>query len=1777
MEQDTGSTTGERTKQRIKVRRRVNNIKNTHGEAPVIEPRTKKGLPNQEDVSIRELRRALTEELNERLTALGPGPYRPVLPEPREVSEYRQETPGDGSAELFDPRKNQTKISLEKEDLALLHRENMGWAPLTPVDQSEDDGVDERTRNWGDEETVPKEPPGPFAKYPEPLKTFLTIGPRELIPRLLRNPADIAVGRDAREVERYFNRIKTQAQTLRAFQETNPDRDVPYIDAVGDTGLTIDNFTEGLAYHMEELVKRYRNPSRPNPHIWRHWPSDIFDQSRKIYDTTELYQRSREVIPFSFESKPGERFVPLVWSNIPPPDKNLALAAFPPNKQDIYDRVVNDAFIKHLPATFNFLNKKLMTVSGGLFDPNQKLATARTMAKGELHQLLSIIRSDPLKDPSEPIIDWENLPKDVAGLAALKNTTMNLTDEQKERKMEAAFKTYPIVNRLIEAVSKTSIGSLVNAHPSYAWETFYNGLPENTPPTQRDKAMLGVLVADTVLKAGEAAEYIMDTIKQVVDRKKVAKGQRDDETPHTHDLAFIPLEDAPVIMDKTFPVPSENHKHIFKLIDILGYYNRGAIAKKKGPDNITWSYFQDVFDQVLGKTAPGDNRTNPENVDEPSDSFSGDEVGEEVLLPPSSDESFKAPEGGEETVSESMYSLVTPDSERPPSVHEQVRVQIQNIFKSRGIQAPLEDPVLETENRISPLGKVVTDAERQLNLYRNALLSLSVKNGLPVVFGDNELIKQVTEAADGYQKRLESLSFRLFLETDALRKARKNHEIAIIENRYNLEEASRNRELLHKKDQTIKKLEDSLELQQFHQGQLLTMANEQIRNMSAEIEKLEEEKVWDRHTHLQEIVRFRESLEEMLSENAKVKEMVYHLKENPEEWMYNSDFENTLTELVQMVGRLADLKTTGNVDEKQPGVNELRAINQTLKKQVEELQEITTSQRVELQDLKGKEASRQQELWAHRDMIKTLGADNLNLHKQIKEYEEEKHRLLQTSSDQKDEEKRLQRMVGVLRLRLKNALKNASEADTNPKVQKRERDEDLSALKVVLEEKNTQIQQDQETIKRSENEVAQLNARLETLHDEMAALKESKEDSNRTEEALRNKIKDYEEEELKVEAERQHHLAFIRSLEAKVASLTFDRDRLIIVSGETNISHTETRELLTAELDRLTAKLENANEIAEAKLSIERKALEVEYAEKNQQLAAREAAINANISNANNTARVLGATVAQVGELERELAISRENERLANTNTEAVRTQLLDTSAALQASEARVQELMEELTRYHQMDAEDARWMNRKLWDAQIDEIKKTKAEERATNRRAVSQSHRNENVREDTIAAAELIRAKTEAQQALSDQKHEFGIETAKLKQRHDKELKVLEERLRVESETVLKKVNAENAERIKALEAQHLAERAESHRQYQLVSKELSRKHEAEKLQWQTSAEAAALEASRRYEAEKLQWEAEQNRKDREHKEELRIARDQTVHEQNVAREEQRQKNLLEQQLQAAELRAQAAEQRNAQLHAQTLELERLRAGIREDEARTARQYEADRLRFEADAAANERRENHQHEANRIRFQAGHQYRRLNQEQRHRMARMNLDAGLRRENLDHQVDQDLRRRGEFGNRAMRARAIRNAEMFNLVGRMAGSPNEEVRAAATQLFTQILTNMTKMTDEELRAANADEIINMYDNGEVDRIIAALSVPRRNVDDALSKRITDLENTTRSFINMLSQRTAHVGGSQAYHPPRRVFIDRNNNASLHAYGKRVKLSRPGKRRARGKSLRKTRK
>ena len=151
-------------------------------------------------------------------------------------------------------------------------------------------------------------------------------------------------------------------------------------------------------------------------------------------------------------------------------------------------------------------------------------------------------------------------------------------------------------------------------------------------------------------------------------------------------------------------------------------------------------------------------------------------------------------------------------------------------------------------------------------------------------------------------------------------------------------------------------------------------------------------------------------------------------------------------------------------------------------------------------------------------------------------------------------------------------------------------------------------------------------------------------------------------------------------------------------------------------------------------------------------------------------------------------------------------------------------------------------------------------------------------------------------------------------------------------------------------------------------------------------------------------------------------------------------------------------------------------------------------------------------------------------------------------------------------------ARAQRANLAWNLVEQMALSPDPTAKANASTLMLSLAKQLIngKGTFEEDEAAAA--FLKMYDDGTVGRVVSALATPTvAPVDSALSRKVSDLEASMRNFVSLVSQRTAHVGHAQAYHPPRRVFVGRDGH--YYQGNRRARATRAAKSRQRPRDSR----
>lgn len=186
------------------------------------------------------------------------------------------------------------------------------------------------------------------------------------------------------------------------------------------------------------------------------------------------------------------------------------------------------------------------------------------------------------------------------------------------------------------------------------------------------------------------------------------------------------------------------------------------------------------------------------------------------------------------------------------------------------------------------------------------------------------------------------------------------------------------------------------------------------------------------------------------------------------------------------------------------------------------------------------------------------------------------------------------------------------------------------------------------------------------------------------------------------------------------------------------------------------------------------------------------------------------------------------------------------------------------------------------------------------------------------------------------------------------------------------------------------------------------------------------------------------------------------------------------------------------------------------------TEHQHATDKQALNQQAQENAQYQNHQHEESMAKLRSD-----LKQKEKKRSRRAEKqDAQLRAIN------------------AANIRAAHNQLASALIGRLIGADDPAAVTHGYSMLAEFTKSLLTLPEDELNHPSIQEYIKMYNDGTLDRLVNVLARPKQPVDDALSKRITDLEGTVRSFINMTAQRTAHVGAAQAYHPPRRVFVGR---------------------------------
>lgn len=1051
------------------------------------------------------------------------------------------------------------------------------------------------------------------------------------------------------------------------------------------------------------------------------------------------------------------------------------------------------------------------------------------------------------------------------------------------------------------------------------------------------------------------------------------------------------------------------------------------------------------------------------------------------------------------------------------SIQGMTREEIVSILQNKGVDVSRLLPKNTAPVGNGSLEDMVTGLEHEIALYEGALNELVYNHGNITSNGREGLITAVTGILNGYQTQINDVSQRLEEANHALQEHRDR-----LQHMVGLEIS--NGDLRTQ----LESLQQRLAHTETHYTNELNQTNRVIDDLRQQLEaaatnqNLAEDLQARLNRETDRSNGYREALTESRNVLAQTRQVMGQVKNrvtSPAFW----------GEINQLIARVADVARRDAVpDDGHPGRNELIEINQQLSEEADRLRETIEGWEKQYFDAW---AIRNQETKKLRTVERDLNQERRtvnDLRAQIQQNQQvvaELEALRPVAEQLKEKERSLVGAHLVIK-KLKQEIKKLYTAVDETELRSEKTKEDLKKVIVRYGDYVAQLLQE---IDNRGGVINQLNSELDTLRGDALRLRKNLEDTGKTNLDQQNLLGEKERRVKYLESVIKTEKAKSADLLTEVALLTAQHGRVKDeFSSESRKAKTMINNL-SERVQKLTDELLRGSEHYKQEFAEELGRQQAEVIRREADLNQREAIFEAERHRVGvamedvvgryvlrNNAVVTGLT-QQVENLTQELQEARaQNTFLVETNQRSTRLQ----EDLRNQIAAEVQEI-DRLQNNHDAIVNDYEQVIRNLQD---------------TNAGLAAQV--NEYMQRETLKNHEINKAL-------------INYEVEVIKERARAERAMEELLVRQEHQVDMARVNQEG----KIEESLHkadfqLALNDQKHR-HDLETANLAAQHKQEmialeeRIRAENKAGLDKLEHQHRLEVEQIKSVNQHQKAEQDHQQELEKAK-------LKADLEQRNKEELE------ELRARHAEALKEQRQRHLIEIETLKTELEESRAQNARQ----------------------HEANKMQFQTEHQYGRANQNHQHRAERMNLDAGLRREDREHRENIKMQQQEFIGSRAVRAKAARNAEMFNLVARLAGSPSDELRATATSLFTHLLVNMSKLTDEELRAENVEEIINMHDSGEIDRIIAALSVPRKNVDDALSKRITDLENTTRSFIGMLSQRTAHVGGAQAYHPPRRVFVDRNNNASLHPRGKKVRLGRTTRRgtKARARSVgRKTRK
>ena len=291
--------------------------------------------------------------------------------------------------------------------------------------------------------------------YPPVLRQFLALGPDEAVRRLVNdvNMIDAFVVGSGKDQDLYLRRLSTQSANLaNFFNEHQLELANDKINANASAG----DITLALVSHMYNLYdKATKSDYKPSSHVWDKGVGSFYSNEKDLGKNIVPVPKGSEQLVLDKFTVPNTAvrsnfWKPVTSDALQPPDgyDSEILKAFQTEdktgKLELYEDIVEDAFLVFLPLTVNFLVnqlKKANKAERGILD--DRLSFDEDMTNLQLYL-------NELTNKRNAFISPDSVHSNV----------------EKIHNIDNAFSTYPLINQLISRLVDWDIGNHVFKHPS---------------------------------------------------------------------------------------------------------------------------------------------------------------------------------------------------------------------------------------------------------------------------------------------------------------------------------------------------------------------------------------------------------------------------------------------------------------------------------------------------------------------------------------------------------------------------------------------------------------------------------------------------------------------------------------------------------------------------------------------------------------------------------------------------------------------------------------------------------------------------------------------------------------------------------------------------------------------------------------------------------------------------------------------------------------------------------------------------------------------------------------------------------------------------------------------------------------------------------------------------------------------------------------------------------------------------------------------------------------